>query len=258
MTDTPTDPSPRPPTDTPLVRRRTDRAVAVLTLDSPHNRNALSAALIAELSAGLAAAGADPAVRAVLLTHTGGTFCSGADLKADGPGGGPQLLVELMRQVAGLPKPVLARVDGHVRAGGLGLLAACDIAVAGPAASFAFTEVRLGLAASVASIPVLARADRRAAARYLLTGERFDTAEAVRIGLVTAGEEALEGILAGLRAASPQGLAATKELTALPLLQALAADGDRLARRSRELFGSAEAAEGVRAALERRDPPWAC
>lgn len=245
-------------TDTPLVRRHTDRAIAVLTLDSPHNRNALSAALIAQLSAGLAAAGADPAVRAVLLTHTGGTFCSGADLRADGPGAGPKLLVDLLGQVAELPKPVVARVDGHVRAGGLGLLAACDIAVAGAAASFAFTEVRLGLAAAVASLPVLVKADRRAADRYLLTGERFDTAEAVRIGLVTAWEEALDGILAGIRASSPQGLAATKEITTLPLRRALAAEGGPRARRSRTLFESAEAAAGVRAALERRDPPWAC
>ncbi|WUH89936.1 enoyl-CoA hydratase-related protein [Streptomyces sp. NBC_00433] len=244
-------------TDAPLVRRHTDRAIEVLALDSPHNRNALSAALIAELSAALDDADGDPGVRAVLLTHTGGTFCSGADLKADGLGSGPELLVELIGQIAGLSKPVVARVNGHARAGGLGLLAACDIAVAGGAATFAFTEVRLGLAASVASIPVLARTDPRAAARHLLTGEAFDTAEAVRIGLVTAWEEALDGILAGLRASSPQGLAATKEITTLALRQALAAEGGRLARQSRELFESAEAAEGVRAALERRDPPWA-
>ncbi|SHM55088.1 enoyl-CoA hydratase family protein [Actinacidiphila paucisporea] len=244
-------------TDAPLVRRHTDRAIEVLTLDSPHNRNALSAALIAELSAALDSADTDPRVRAVLITHTGGTFCAGADLKADGVGSGPKLLVELIRQIAELSKPVVARLNGHARAGGLGLLAACDIAVAGSAATFAFTEVRLGLAASVASIPVLAGTDPRAAARYLLTGEAFDTAEAVRIGLVTAWDESLDGILAGLRASSPQGLAATKEITTAALRQALAAEGDRLALRSRELFESAQAAEGVRAALERRNPPWA-
>lgn len=245
-------------TDAPLVRRHTDRAVTVLTLDSPHNRNALSAALIAELTEALDAADTDPGVRAVLLTHTGSTFCAGADLKADGVRHGPALLVELIRRIATLTKPVVARADGHVRAGGLGLLAACDISVAGSAATFAFTEVRLGLAACVASLPVLVRADPRAAARYLLTGEAFDTAEAVRIGLVTAGDEALDGILAGLRASSPQGLAATKEITTAPLRERIAGASEGLRQQSMRLFASAEAAEGIRAATERRDPPWAC
>ncbi|WP_327288043.1 enoyl-CoA hydratase family protein [Streptomyces sp. NBC_01198] len=244
--------------DEPLVRRHTERAIAVLTLDSPHNRNALSAALIAELTEALDSADADPEVRAVLLTHTGTTFCAGADLKADGVRGGPKLLVALIERIAALAKPVVARADGHVRAGGLGLLAACDIAVAGEAATFAFTEVRLGLAASVASIPVLARADPRAAARYLLTGETFGTAEAVRIGLVTAWDEALDGILAGLRAASPQGLAASKEISTALLRQRIAGTAAGLQEQSARLFASAEAAEGIRAALERRDPPWAC
>ncbi|WP_225846091.1 enoyl-CoA hydratase family protein [Streptomyces sp. HPF1205] len=244
-------------TPTPLVRRDTDRGIAVLTLDSPHNRNALSAALIAELTGALDAAAGDEAVRAVLLTHTGSTFCAGADLKADGVERGPVLLVELMRRIAELPKPVVARVTGHVRAGGLGLLAACDISVAGDSATFAFGESRLGLAPAVASIPVLARADQRAAARWFLTGETFGPAQALRTGLVTAREEDLDGILAGLRAASPQGLAASKELTTAALRERLAADGPELASRSARLFASPEAAEGVRALLERREPPWA-
>ncbi|CAG7653139.1 enoyl-CoA hydratase family protein [Actinacidiphila bryophytorum] len=244
-------------TDAPLVRRHTDLAVAVLTLDSPHNRNALSAALIAQLTEALDAADADPQVRAVLLTHTGSTFCAGADLKAGGIRSGPRLLVELITRIATLTKPVVARADGHVRAGGLGLLAACDIPLAGSAATFAFTEVRLGLAAAVASLPVLVRADPRAAARYLLTGEAFDTAEAVRIGLVTAHAEALDGILAGLRASSPQGLAATKEITTAQLRERIAATSAGLEQQSIALFESADAAEGIKAALERRDPPWA-
>lgn len=244
-------------TSAPLVRRHTDRGVAVLTLDSPANRNALSAALVAELGAALDEAGADPAVRAVLLTHTGPAFCAGADLKGGGVGKGPQALVDLMRQIAVLPKPVVARVDGHVRAGGLGLLAACDISVATDAGSYAFSESRLGLAPSVASLPVLARADRRAAARWIITGERFDTEEAVRIGLVTAWDASLDGILAGLRASSPQGLAASKELTTAAFLRRLEADAEELCRHSARLFASSDAAEGVRALLERRDPPWA-
>ncbi|MBY8877851.1 enoyl-CoA hydratase family protein [Actinacidiphila acidipaludis] len=244
-------------TTAPLVRRHTDRGVAVLTLDSPGNRNALSAELIADLAAALDEAGADPSVRAVLLTHAGTSFCAGADLKSTGIHKGPRLLVDLMRQIAVLPKPVVARVDGHVRAGGLGLLAACDISVATGAASFAFTESRLGLAPAVASLPVLARADRRAAARWIITGERFGTAEAVRMGLVTAEDDALDGILAGLRAASPQGLTASKALTTAAFLERLDADAEALCQESARLFASEDAAEGVRALLERRDPPWA-
>ena len=244
-------------TTAPLVRRHTERGVAVLTLDSPGNRNALSAELIAELGAALDEAGADAGVRAVMLTHAGPAFCAGADLKATGVRKGPQLLVDLMRQIALLPKPVVARVDGHVRAGGMGLLAACDISVATHAASFAFTESRLGLAPAVASIPVLARADQRAAARWIITGERFDTEEAVRMGLVTDWASALHGILAGLRAASPQGLAASKHLTTAAFRARLDADAEALCRESARLFATDDAAEGVRALLERRDPPWA-
>lgn len=244
-------------TTAPLVRREHDRGVAVLTLDSPHNRNALSAALIDELSTALKEAAADSAVRAVLLTHTGSAFCAGADLKADELRKGPKLLVELMRQIAGLPKPVVAQVNGHVRAGGLGLLAVCDISVAGGAATFAFTESRLGLSPSVASLSVLEKMDPTAAARYFLTGETFETAEAVRVGLVTAWDESLDGILAGLRAASPQGLAASKQTATIRLRESLELSAGVRISHSARLFKSAEAAEGIRALLERRDPPWA-
>ena len=115
-----------------------------------------------------------------------------------------------------LRKPVVARVTGHVRAGGLGLLAACDIAAASTESTFAFTEVRIGVAPAVISLPLLPRTDPRALARYYLTGERFDAAEAARTGLLTATgpdvDEALAPVLDGLRRASPQGLAETKAL----------------------------------------------
>lgn len=245
-------------TTAPVVRREHDRGVAVLTLDSPHNRNALSARLVGELSEALDDARSDPGTRAVLLTHTGGTFCAGADLREAGDAvTGSQRLVELLRAVAGIPKPVVAQVRGHARAGGLGLLAACDIAVAGPDATFAFTEARLGLAPAVISLPVLARADPRAVTRYFLTGETFGPDEAVRIGLVTAREDALEPVLRGLRAASPQGLAESKALTAERVRTALDDRGAELSAVSARLFASDEAAEGMRAFLERRDPSWA-
>ncbi|MFE2167036.1 enoyl-CoA hydratase family protein [Streptomyces sp. NPDC059447] len=233
--------------------------VATLTLDSPANRNALSADLVAALRAALADAGADPEVRAVVLTHTGTTFCAGADLKSPCD---PADFLALLREIAELPKPVVARVTGHVRAGGLGLLGVCDIAAAGPHSSYAFTETHLGLAPAVISIPLLPRLDPRAAARYFLTAEAFDAAEAARIGLLTLHSEgdvddALEPVLAGLRKASPQGLAATKSLTAAAVREAVARDGARLTELSAALFASDEAREGITARFERRNPSWA-
>lgn len=243
---------------TPTVGTSHHRGITTLTLDSPANRNALSADLVGELRAALAAAGADPAVRAVILTHTGNTFCAGADLKSPCD---PADFLALLREIAELPKPVVARVTGHVRAGGLGLLGACDIAAAGPQSSYAFTETHLGLAPAVISIPLLPRLDPRAAGRYFLTAELFDAAEATRIGLLTLHaeqlDEALEPVLAGLRKASPQGLARTKALTTAAVREALDRDGARLTELSAGLFASAEAREGITARFERRDPAWA-
>ncbi|MFH8405162.1 enoyl-CoA hydratase family protein [Streptomyces sp. NPDC018019] len=254
--------------DGPLVRHAHDRGVTVLTLDSPHNRNALSRRLVGELHAALAAAAASDGTRAVLLTHTGTTFCAGADLTeatggADGDGAavsGPLGLARLLRTVIELPKPVVARVTGHVRAGGLGLLGACDVSVAGPGATFAFTEARLGLAPAVISMPLLPRMDPRAAARYYLTGERFDAAEAARTGLVTLAADdpdtALEPVLAGLRKGSPQGLAASKALVTADVLRVFDRDTAALADTSARLFASEEAREGMTAFLQRREPSW--
>lgn len=246
----------------PLVHYTVDRAVATLTLDSPANRNALSTRLVAELEEGLGRAAADPDVRAVVLTHTGKVFCSGADLKeatgAD-PASGPRNLVTLMRAVVELPKPVLAWVQGPVRAGGLGLVGSCDLAVAGPAATFAFTEVRLGLAPAVISLPLLPRLDPRAVAHWYLTGATFDAAEAARIGLITAAGMAglVEQYLDALRQASPQGLAETKRLVTAEVRRSFERDGEAMIAQSSRLFGSPEAQEGMRAFLERRPPSWA-
>jgi enoyl-CoA hydratase len=241
----------------PVVRVAHDRAVTTLTLDSPANRNALSAALVGELADGLTRCGKDRDVRAVVLTHTGNTFCAGADLR-DPPH--PDALVALLRQIVELHKPVVARVTGHVRAGGLGLLGACDLAIASKEATFAFTEVRIGVAPAVISLPLLPRTDPRALARYYLTGERFDAAEAVRTGLLTAtGDDVditLEPVLDGLRRASPQGLAETKRLLTARVLEAFDRDADALTALSAELFSSAQAREGMTAFLERRDPAW--
>ncbi|MFD9035306.1 enoyl-CoA hydratase family protein [Streptomyces sp. NPDC059567] len=230
-----------------------DRGIATLTLDSPENRNALSAALVAELAEALTECGEDPAVRAVVLTHTGSTFSAGADLKAPPS---PYAFVDLLRQIVELPKPVVGVVRGHVRAGGLGLLGACDVVVASEGSDFALTEVRIGVAPAVISLTLLPKLEQRAAARYYLTGERFDTAEAVRMGLVTATEDDLDAILDGLRKGSPQGLAESKRLVTTKVLETFERDAEDLVQRSASLFASAEAREGMTAFLERRDPEW--
>ncbi|MFI5973194.1 enoyl-CoA hydratase family protein [Streptomyces sp. NPDC051452] len=242
---------------TTLIARTRTRAVETLSLDSPDTRNALSADLVGQLAAALARSAKDPEVRAVVLTHTGTTFCAGADLR-DPPH--PEALVGVLRQLVELPKPVVARITGHVRAGGLGLLAACDLAAASTAATFAFTEVRIGVAPAVISLPVLPRTDPRALARYYLTGERFDPPEAVRLGLLTTAaddvDDALAPMLDGLRRSAPQALAETKRLLTARVLETFDRDAAELSALSARLFSSDQAREGMTAFLERRDAAW--
>ena len=171
---------------------------------------------------------------------------------------GTRRLVVLLQQIVQLPKPVIASIDGHVRAGGMGLLGACDIALAGPASTFAFTEVRLGLAPAIISLTTLPRLTARAAGRYYLTGETFDASTAARIGLVTEAvddiDAATHAMLDALRRASPQGLRETKPLTTRALTFA---DADLLTTQSARLFASDEAREGMTSFLEKRPPRWA-
>ncbi|NWF27885.1 enoyl-CoA hydratase family protein [Streptomyces sp. PKU-EA00015] len=239
------------------IRTDRDRGITTLTLDDPDSRNALSARLVGELAEALARCGEDETVRAVVLTHTGTTFSAGADLKAPPS---PYAFVALLRQIVTLPKPVVARIAGHARAGGLGLVGACDIAAATDTSDFAFTEVRIGVAPAMISLPLLPRMDPRAAERYYLTGERFDAAEAARTGLLTLAaadvDEALAPLVEGLRRASPQGLAASKALVTARVLETFDRDAEDLVRRSASLFASPEAREGMTAFLERRDPAW--
>jgi enoyl-CoA hydratase len=249
--------------DTDVVRYQVTDRVAEVTLDSPANRNALSNAMTAGLEDALDRAAADPQVRAVLLTHTGGTFCAGVDLRealAVGMQAASTRMVALLRSIAAHPRPVVARIDGHVRAGGLGLVGACDLVVAGPASTFAFTESRIGLAPAIISLVCSARLTSRAASRYYLTGETFDAAEAERVGLVSIAAEdpvaAAEQVLAALRLCSPQGLAESKKLVSAALLDELDGRGAELAAWSAGLFGSAEAREGMAAFTEKRPPAW--
>jgi enoyl-CoA hydratase len=250
-----------------LVHYTVDGPVARLTLDSPDNRNALSTALVDQLHQGLTDATEESGVRAVVLGHTGGTFCAGADLAEAGRNPGDvavnraRELTHLLRRILELPMPVIAAVDGHVRAGGLGLVGACDIAVAGPASTFALTEARIGVAPSIISLTLLPKMTARAAGRYFLTGEKFGAAEAADIGLITVAADDVEAAVATLTAAigkaSPQGLAASKALTTAPILAAFDRDADELTEQSARLFVSEEAREGMLAFLQKRPPNWA-
>jgi enoyl-CoA hydratase len=250
---------------TELVRYEVGRAVATITLDSPANRNALSAQLVNELSTRLAQAGEDPAARAVVLTHTGRVFCAGADLKAAGSGSTADsgaAVLALLTAITELPKPVIARIAGHVRAGGMGIVGACDLAVAAEGASFAFTEARIGLAPAMISLTTLDVMDPRQAARYYLTGETFGPEVAARVGLVTAAvpdgelDSVVDGLVAQIRQTSPQGSAETKRLLTADRRDRLAARGQEMAELSARLFASDEAQEGIHAFLERREPAW--
>ena len=241
--------------------------LARLTLDSPHNRNALSTTLVGQLHQGLREASADPAVRAVVLGHTGGTFCAGADL-SEASGSDPfdqaaeraRELTALLRAIVESPLPVIAAVDGHVRAGGMGLLAACDIAVAGPRSTFALTEARIGVAPAIISLTLLPKISARAAARYYLTGEKFDAAEAATIGLISQAADDVQAAVAALAAdlgrGSPQGLAASKALTTAAVLAGFDRDAERLSVESARLFVSEEAREGMLAFLQKRPARW--
>ncbi|OBB00229.1 enoyl-CoA hydratase [Mycolicibacterium fortuitum] len=252
---------------TSLVHYRVQGAVARLTLDSPHNRNALSTALVEQLHQGLADAADEPGVRVVVLDHAGGTFCAGADLsEAAGQDPGDvavdraREMTRTLRAILELPTPVIGAIDGHVRAGGMGLVGACDLVVAGPKSTFALTEARIGVAPSIISLTLLPKMSPRAAGRYFVTGEKFGAAEAAEIGLITQAAEDVESAVSALTdeisKGSPQGLAASKALTTASILRRFDEDAEALTRQSAQLFVSDEAREGMMAFLQKRPPSW--
>ncbi|HVX53959.1 enoyl-CoA hydratase family protein [Nocardioides sp.] len=245
---------------TELVHYDLAEGIATITLDSPHNRNALSAQLVGELFERLERAENDDAVRVVVLAASGTVFCSGADLSEASTGDfaeGPRAIVRLQRAIATHSKPVVCRLQGAVRAGGIGLVAAADIAVAVESASFALTEVKLGLAPAAISLSVLPRLTPRAAAYTFLTGEKFTAADAVAMGLVTRAVTAAEldpevrRIAAELATGSPQGLRETKRLVNRDLVARLDAGAEEMAELSARLFGSDEARDAMMAFLSR-------
>ncbi|MDT5004200.1 MAG: enoyl-CoA hydratase [Mycobacterium sp.] len=250
-----------------VVHYSVEGPVARLTLDSPDNRNALSKALVSQLRQGLCDASDDSAVRAVVLGHTGGTFCAGADLSEASSGDAAEAvahnareLTSVLRSILEMPKPVIGAIDGHVRAGGLGLVGACDIVVAGRSSTFALTEARIGVAPSIISLTLLPKMSARAVGRYFVTGEKFGADVAAEIGLATVAVDDVNGAVAELTAeiakGSPQGLAASKRLTTAPILNAFDRQAEALTRQSAELFVSDEAREGMLSFLQKRPPNW--
>jgi methylglutaconyl-CoA hydratase len=243
--------------------------IATVTLDSPANRNALSRQLTTELEERVNAAIADPAVRLIVLTGTGTVFCSGADLKeqrvanqAGGAQSGPGGLVPILKAMWHSPKPVIGRVNGAARAGGLGLVAACDISVASDNATFAITEVRIGVIPAIISVLLVHRIGATNCMELFLTGDVFHAARAVELGLLNADAPADEldaavgrytqSILMG----APSALAGAKKLVRdLPGMDLDAAFAE-MAARSAGFFASPEALEGMTAFAEKRPPRW--
>ena len=251
--------------DASLVGRALEGPVVTLTLDSPLNRNALSRRLLADLADALARAEADPDVRVVVLTGSGSAFCSGVDLEErlrPPPGAPPVTLAQVLSMIVAMPQPVVARVNGHVRAGGMGLVCAADLAVAPAQATFGFSEVRVGVAPAIIAVPALRRMGRRAFDRYALTGDVFDAGEAAAAGVLTAAvadtaalDEWVRSVVGSLLRSAPTAVAATKALADLvgrPWGEAL----DAASELSERLFAEAPAAEGMAAFLEKRNPSW--
>lgn len=248
-----------------MVHLETAAGTATITLDSPSNRNALSAQVRRELLDHLDTVLADDDVRVVVLTHAGPVFCSGMDLRESrGAGSDDQGVNEVPAVLQTLwesPKPVIARVAGPARAGGIGLVAACDIAVAAREATFAFSEVRIGVVPAVISVTVLPRLSPRAALELMLTGEPFDAERAAAIGLVNGAVDAadLDAEVGRYRdmlvRGGPEALAATKAmLRRTP--DGLADDFRAMLALSSEFFASAEGQEGIAAFAEKRPPSW--
>lgn len=250
-----------------------DAGIGIVTLNRAERHNAFDEAMIAELSEVMLSMANDPAVRVVVISSIGKSFCAGANLNWMQRAAGYDFeqnqrdagaLAEMLRRIADCPKPVIARVQGPAYGGGIGVIAACDIAVATFESRFALTEVRLGLIPAVISPHVLAAIGERYARRYMLTAEVFSAAEAYRIGLLhemvaddAALDEAVGEWADALLKNGPQALAECKAL-----IRAIAGRpyGQKAIDFTVESIArvrvSPEGQEGLAAFLEKRKPDW--
>jgi len=247
--------------------------IGIVTLNRGDRHNAFDDALIAELTESLRTMEADDAVRIVVLSGAGKSFSAGADLhwmkrmagySKDENQRDAMALAALMRTLAGLRKPTIARVHGAAYGGGVGLVACCDVAVGSHNASFALSEARLGLIPAVISPYVVAAIGERAARRYFITGERFDAAEAWRLGLLHeiapsdgAMDDKIGEICDAMLDCGPVAQREAKDLIRAvanrPLHSEVVQDtAERIAR----IRSSPEGKEGVAAFLEKRKPSW--
>ncbi len=254
------------------VRLDVAGGVGTITLDSPENRNALSRALVAGLRQQLDAALADTRVRVIVLTGTGNTFCAGADLKeqreANAAGdstamvASAQRLVGILKSIWFSPKPVVGRINGHARAGGIGLVCACDIAVASEAATFGFAEVRLGLVPAIISVLALRKIGLTKGMEYVLTGENIPAEEALRLGMLNAAvgadllDAAVDRYTGMLLKGGPGALALCKQLVRDVPTMSLDEGFAMAAELNPRMFASPEALEGMTAFAEKRPPRW--
>ena len=247
-----------------LVETALDAGVMTITLADEENRNALSTRLLAELIAALDAADDDPDARVVVLTNKGPVFCAGADLseRSSGSAGTGPNPIDLFSRFRRSPKPYVGRIAGHCVAGGMGLAAAMDLAVAIDDARFGFTEVRVGVAPAMISVLCLPKLRTADAADAILRGRRFLAPEAARMGLINAAvpaddlDDAVAEIVDDLRAAGPNALASAKQLLANVPEMTVDDAFAWTARLSAELFETDEAREGMAAFLEKRAPEW--
>ncbi len=250
--------------DAPVRYERRGTA-AWVTLASPETRNALSTAMVAGLGAGLRDAIEDPEVRSIVLTGEGPAFCAGADLKNRGrmgesAKGNP--FVDVMKAMRHGPKPVIAAVNGHAFGGGIGLVAAADVAIAAESALFSFSEVRIGAIPAMISVVVLPKLGEHQTMRLFLTGERFGAERALGYGLLhrvvpaDGLEAAVQQEIDALAQGGPIALREAKQLVrtvaTLPEDEAFAWAEKKIAA----IFASDEAAEGMAAFREKRRPRW--
>lgn len=248
------------------------RGVATITLNRPALHNAFDDELIARLTGALENAQADDSTRIVVLAANGKSFCAGADLNwmrrmadysDDENFEDAMRLADMLQRLDELPKPTVAKVQGHALGGGVGLVACCDVALCAQSAKFALSEVRLGLMPSIISPFVVRAIGAREARRYFQTAERFDADEAYRIGLVhrvvtpVELDDSADEIIRSLLQGGPEAQAATKDFVALnhqsPINKELLRDA---AKRIANLRASAQGKEGVSAFLEKRPPQW--
>lgn len=247
--------------------------VGMLTLNRPQKRNAMNAGMIKEILQVLQNAASDEQIKVLVIKGNGEHFCAGADIKnmeemitasSDENYSDAQRLADMMYRIHSFPKPTVVLAQGAIMGGGLGLLAACDIAIASVNAVFAFSEVKIGLAPSTISPYVLNAIGERAAYYYFLTAEKFDAKEAHRIGLIqrVADENTLQStgdkLIEQLLQNGPAAMRAVKHLIQYVAKEKITVSlGQKTAEHLADLRVTPEAQEGLKSFLEKRKPRWA-